>query len=80
MVLASVMAPSQAKVTWPPPTIAARKATSVQLVTTPPAQALADGKSSNATALPSCFLLKLIQDRVAVARFAFIKDSSLCFL
>src|SRR5215471_5002328 len=37
-VLVSVMVPSQANVTVPPPVMAARSAVSVQLVTTPPAK------------------------------------------
>jgi hypothetical protein len=39
IVLVNVIVPSQAKVTVPPPAVAARRAVSVQFVTTPPADA-----------------------------------------
>lgn len=64
---------SQAKVTVPPPAIAARKGASVQVVTTPPAQAATGKRSSNARAPLSPPLLSFINDRFAYWSVVFIE-------
>src|ERR1035437_10011816 len=79
MVLASVIVPSQAKVMVPPPAIAARKAASVQFVTTPPAQAVTGRRSSNATVPPTPRLLSFVNHWFSYPHFVFIEDSFLSF-
>src|ERR1017187_9830741 len=77
MVLARKIVPSQAKVTTSPPAIAARKAASVQFVTTPSAQAATGRRSSNATAPLAPCLLSLVNHWCSYPHFVFIEDSSL---
>src|SRR5664279_3083730 len=77
MVLARRILPSQAKVTAPPPAIAARKSASVQFVTTPPAQAAKGRRSNSATAPPTLRLLTFTSDQCSYSSFVFIED---CFL
>jgi putative SOS response-associated peptidase YedK len=79
IVLASVIVPSQAKVTVPPPAIAARKAASVQLVTTPAASAATGRKSINARARMRPRFVDFMNDWFARRHLVIISDSFVSF-
>jgi hypothetical protein len=77
IVLASVIVPSQAKVTFPPPAMANRRASSVHVLTTPPART-ASGSNGSRAAIPAiALILNRVQDRFEQCILVFMATSLL---